>query len=208
MIFSNLFCYPCFTASYCSIFSVHFTHHFAFCTTKFGVVLGKLTIRYSGVDGDPNDDHSESVPGCWHGTFFKTIVRLRYVNSSYTFSVNFKSVGRRTAQLLDRLPWQPEVATESFKFLIVCTTFATGDKSNLHQRGIFDTLSKTKSCLKGGERKLLIFRLGSRTINPTAAGMHSPFLMRTSSWMARLDCATRSWQPTSSCSCGRSLEAQ
>ena len=35
-----------------------------------------------------------------------------------------------------------------------------------------------------------------------------PFLMRTSSWMARLDCATRSCQPTSSCSCGRSLEAQ
>ena len=115
--------------------------------TKFGVVLGKLTIRYSGVDGLPNDDHSESVPGCWHGTFFKTIVLLRYVNSSYTFLVNFKSVGRRTAQLLDRFPWQPEVATESFKFINVCTTFATGDKSNLHQRGTFDTLSKKKSRL-------------------------------------------------------------
>ena len=131
--------------------------------TKFGVVLGKLTIRYSGVDGHPNDDHSESVPGCWHSTFFKTIVLLRYVNSSYTFLVNFKSVGRRTVQLLDRLPWQPEVKTESFNFLNVWTTFATGDKSNLHQRGNFDTLSKKKSCLKGGERKLLIFRLGSRT---------------------------------------------
>ena len=53
--------------------------------------------------------------------------------------------------------------TESFQFLNVCTTFATGDKSNLHRRGIFDTLSKKKSCLKGGERKLLIFILGSRT---------------------------------------------
>ena len=162
MIFSDLFCYPCFPASYCSIFSVHFTHHFAL-QTKFGVVLGKLTIRYSGVDGHPNDDHSESVPGCWHSTFFKTIVLLRHVNSSYTFLVNFKSVGRRTVQLLDRLPWQPEVKTESFNFLNVWTTFATGDKSNLHQRGNFDTLSKKKSCLKGGERKLLIFRLGSRT---------------------------------------------
>ena len=70
MIFSDLFCYPCSTASYCSIFSVHFTHHFAL-QTKFGVVPGKLTIRYSGVDGHPNDDHSESVPGCWHGTFFQ-----------------------------------------------------------------------------------------------------------------------------------------
>ena len=143
-------------------FFCSFTHHFAL-QTKFGVVLGKLTIRYSGMDGHPNDDHSESVPGCWHSTFFKTIVLLRYVNSSYTFLVNFKSVGRRTVQLLDRLPWQPEVKTESFNFLNVWTTFATGDKSNLHQRGNFDTLSKKKSCLKGGERKLLIFRLGSRT---------------------------------------------
>ena len=42
---------------------------------------------------------------------------------------------------------------------------------------------------------------------PNSCG-HSPFLMRTSSWMARLDCATGSSQPTSSCSCGRSLEAQ
>ena len=32
--------------------------------------------------------------------------------------------------------------TESFKFLNVWTTFATGDKSNLHQRGICDALSK------------------------------------------------------------------
>ena len=58
-----------------------------------------------------------------------------------------KSVGRRTAQLVDRLPWQPEVATESFKFLNVCTTFATGDKSNLRQRDIFDALSKKNRVL-------------------------------------------------------------
>ena len=71
-------------------FFCSFYHHFAL-QTKFGVVLGKLTIRYSGVDGHPNDDHSESVPGCWHGIFFKTIVLLRYVNSSCTFLVNFKA---------------------------------------------------------------------------------------------------------------------
>ena len=148
MIFSDLFCYPCSTASYCSIFSVHFTHHFPL-QTKFGVVLGKLTIRYSAVDGHPNDDHSESVSGCWHGTFFKTIVLLRYVNSSYTFLVNFKSVGRRTAQLLDRLPWQPEVKQKASNFSMFATLFATGDKSNLHQRGICDTLSKKNRVLKG-----------------------------------------------------------
>ena len=52
--------------------------------------------------------------------------------------------GEEQCNFLDRLPWQPEVKTESFDFLNVWTTFATGDKSNLHQRGNFDTLSKKK----------------------------------------------------------------
>ena len=135
MIFSDLFCYPCSTASYCSIFSVHFTHHFAL-QTKFGVVLGKLTIRYNGVDGHPNDDHSESVPGCWHDTFFKTIVLLRYVNSSYTFLVNFKSVGRRTAQPLDRLPWQPEVKQKASNFSMFAPLLQL-ETSQIFTRGVF-----------------------------------------------------------------------
>ena len=135
MIFSDLFCYPCSTASYCSIFSVHFTYHFAL-QTKFGVVLGKLTIRYSLVDGHPNDDHSESVSGCWHGTFFKTVVLLRYVNSSYTFLVNFKSVGRRTAQLLDRLPWQSEVKQKASNFSMFAPLLQL-ETSQIFTRGVF-----------------------------------------------------------------------
>ena len=134
-VFSDLFCYPSSTASYCLIFSVHFTHHLAL-ETKFGVVLGKLTIRYNGVDGHPNDDHSESVPGCWHGTFFKTIVLLRYVNSSYTFLVNFKSVGRRTAQLLDRLPWQPEVKQKASNFSMFAPLLQL-ETSQIFTRGVF-----------------------------------------------------------------------